>query len=193
MLESTIDCTDSECSQRQDLERILIPRADIARRVAELGKQITADYQGRELVLICILKGGLPFTADLMRAIDLPVSLEVVGASAYKGGTSAAARLRITKDVDHDMAGRHVLLVEDVYDTGKTLAVMHELLGLHQPASLEICSLLRKDKPRAQELPIRYVGFDVEDVFVVGYGLDYKERYRNLPCIGVLKSEIYKE
>lgn len=192
MLESTVDCTESECCH-QDLERVLISRAQIARRVAELGKQITADYQGRELVLICILKGGLPFCADLMRQIELPVHLEVVGASAYKGGTSPSARLRITKDVDHDMAGKNVLLIEDVYDSGNTLATMHDLLTLHNPASFEICSFLRKDKARPREMPIRYVGFDIEDVFVVGYGLDFKERYRNLSCIGVLKSEIYKE
>lgn len=188
-----MDCTESECSQRQDLERILIGRDEIARRVNELGRQITADYAGRELVIICILKGGLPFAADLMRKIDLPLQLEVVGASAYKGATTTTARLRITKDVDHDMAGRHVLLIEDIYDTGNTLHAVHELLDLHKPASLEICALLRKDKPRPTDLPIRYVGFDIEDVFVVGYGLDYKERYRNLPCVGVLKSEIYKE
>lgn len=185
--------TDSECSQRQDLERILIGRDDIARRVDELGKQITADYAGRELVLICILKGGLPFTADLMRRIDLPIHLEIVGASAYKGATTAAAHPRVTKDVDHDMAGRHVLLIEDIYDTGNTLGVMHDLLGMHQPASLEICTLLRKNKPHKHEFSVRYVGFEIEDQFVVGYGLDYKERYRNLPCIGVLKSEIYAE
>lgn len=188
-----MDCTGSECSQRHDLERVLIGREQIARRVEELGKQITADYAGRELVLICILKGGLPFTADLMRRIELPVQLEVVGASAYKGSTSPAARLRITKDVDHDMAGRHVLLVEDIYDSGNTLGVMHDMLSMHQPASLEICTLLRKNKPHKRDLPARYVGFEIEDQFVVGYGLDYKERYRNLPCIGVLKSELYSE
>lgn len=186
-------CTDSECFQHQDLERILIGREEIARRVAELGAQITADYAGRELVLICILKGGLTFCADLMRRIDLPLHLEVVGASAYKGATTAAARLRVTKDVDHDMAGRHVLLVEDIYDSGNTLGVMHDMLAMHRPASLEICALLHKNKPHVRELPVRYVGFEIEDQFVVGYGLDYKERYRNLPCVGVLKSEIYRE
>jgi hypoxanthine phosphoribosyltransferase len=132
------------------------------------------------------------FLGDLSRQIPIPHSYELVGASSYKGGTSPTPHVRITKDVDENLADKHILLIEDIYDTGNTLHVVHELLGLHRPASMEICALLYKKKPHLQRLQVKYVGFEIEDVFVVGYGLDYRERYRNLPCIGVLKPEIYE-
>lgn len=178
------------CAMMDDMERVLISREQLAQRVAELGAEISRDYEGRELVLIGILKGGIVFAADLMRAITLPVQLELVGASAYKGGTVPIGRLRVTKDVDVDLAGRHLLVIEDIYDSGNTLAVILDLLKLHRPASIECAALLHKRKPHHHPVDIKYVGFEIDDVFVVGYGLDYAERYRNLPCIGVLKPEL---
>lgn len=174
-----------------DLESVLIDEAALSKRCAELGEEISRDYAGRDLVLISILKGGIFFLADISRQISVPHQLELVGASSYKGGTVQAAGVRITKDVEQNLRGRDVLLIEDIYDTGNTLHVVYELLQIHRPNSIEICSLLRKHKPHAQRLAVKYLGFDIEDVFVVGYGLDYKEIYRNLPCIGVLKPELY--
>ncbi|HOE97451.1 MAG TPA: hypoxanthine phosphoribosyltransferase [Candidatus Sumerlaeota bacterium] len=176
----------------QDLERVLISEGELADRIERLGAEISRDYAGRDLVLISVLKGGIVFLADLMRRITIPHAIELVGASSYKGGTVALGGVRVTKDVDQSIAGKDVLLVEDIYDTGNTLHVIHDLLRLHNPASLEICALLRKTKPQVQKLGVRYLGFDIDDVFVVGYGLDFKERYRNLPCIGVLKHALYE-
>lgn len=179
-------------SAMQDLESVLISQEDLARRVAELGEEIARDYEGRDLVLVSVLKGGVIFLADLTRAIPILHQIELVGASAYKGGTVPTPVVRVTKDVDLNMAGRDVLLVEDIYDTGNTLHVVHDLINLHRPASLEVCALLQKKKAPVQRLSVKYLGFEIEDQFVVGYGLDYKERYRNLPCIGILKPEVYQ-
>jgi len=176
----------------QDLEQVLLTEAQIARRVAQLGEEISCDYEGRDLVLVSILKGGVIFLADLIRRIIIPHQIELVGASSYKGGTVPTPGVRITKDVDQNLSGRDVLLVEDIYDTGGTLHVIHDLLNLHRPASLEVCALLRKRKQHLQRLNVKYLGFEIEDAFVVGYGLDYKEHYRNLPCIGVLRPELYR-
>jgi hypoxanthine phosphoribosyltransferase len=175
-----------------DLECVLIDSETLAQRVGELGAEITRDYAGRELVLVSVLKGGVVFLTDLMRAIAMPVQIELVGASCYKGGVTPTPGVRITKDVDQPLAGKDVLLVEDIYDTGHTLDVIRKLLALHRPASLEICSLLSKKKDRDQILDLKYLGFEIEDRFVVGYGLDYREFYRNLPYIGVLKPELYQ-
>lgn len=176
----------------QDLSCVLLTAEQIALRVAELGEEISRDYEGREPVLVSVLKGGVVFLADLMRCISIQHQIELVGASTYKGGTVPTPAVRVTKDVDATLAGRDVLLVEDIYDTGNTLHVAYDLLNLHRPASLEICSLLLKKKPHLQRLDVKYLGFEIEDKFVVGYGLDYKEHYRNLPCIGVLNPEIYQ-
>lgn len=176
----------------QDLDSILISEERISERVGELGEEISRDYEGRDLVLVSILKGGVIFLADLIRRIAIPHQIELVGASTYKGGTVPTTVVRVTKDVDLCLGGRDVLLVEDIYDTGNTLHVVHDLLKLHNPASLEICALLQKRKDHLQRLEVKYCGFEIEDQFVVGYGLDYKERYRNLPCVGILKSEIYQ-
>jgi hypoxanthine phosphoribosyltransferase len=176
----------------QDLIAVLLTPEQIAARVAELGEEISRDYAGREPVLVSVLKGGVVFLADLMRAVTIPHQIELVGASTYKGGTVPTPSVRVTKDVDTALAGRDVLLVEDIYDTGNTLHVAYDLLDLHHPASLEICALLVKRKPHMQRLSVKYLGFEIDDQFVVGYGLDYKERYRNLPCIGVLNPELYR-
>ncbi len=175
----------------QALERILFTQAQIAERVDELGRRISEDYQGKDLVLIGILKGGILFLSDLSRAITIPHQFDLVGAESYKGGTQPTANIRVTKDIDLSIQGRHVLLIEDIYDTGNTLRVLREMLQIYRPQSIEICALLAKRKPRPHPIPIKYVGFEIDDVFVVGYGLDYKERYRNLRCIGVLHPEFY--
>ncbi|MBX7247055.1 MAG: hypoxanthine phosphoribosyltransferase [Candidatus Sumerlaeaceae bacterium] len=166
-------------------------QADLAKRTHELGEEISRDYKGRPLVLINILKGGIVFLADLMRTITIPHAFDVVGASSYRGGTSTSGKVTITKDADLDLRGKDLLLVEDILDTGVTLNVVCELLLIQQPASLEICCLLNKKRERKLKVPLKYVGFEIPDEFVVGYGLDYKEQYRNLPCIGILKPEVY--
>lgn len=176
----------------QDLNQILIGEEQLAQRVSQLGEEISQDYEGRDLILVSVLKGGVIFLADLMRRITIPHQIELVGASSYKGGTTPTTCIRITKDVDQSLAGREILLVEDIYDTGNTLHVVHDLLSLHRPASIEICALLQKKKPDLHRLPVKYLGFEIDDAFVVGYGLDYKERYRNLPCIGVLRPDLYQ-
>ncbi len=185
--------SDQENELFQDLERVLFTREEIARRVAELGRQISEDYRGKPLVLISILKGGIIFLSDLMRSITIPHAFDLVGASSYRGGASSSGKVIITKDAELDLRGKHVLIVEDILDTGHTLNVVCELLRIQGPASLEICCLLNKKRVRERELrqPLRYVGFEIPDEFVVGYGLDYGERYRNLSCIGVLKPEVY--
>ena len=182
----------SDCTLYADLERILIEQEAIDTKVAELGAQISADYAGKSLVLVSVLKGGVIFLADLIRQITLPLQIELVGASSYKGGTAPTPGVRITKDVDQNLADKHVLLVEDIYDTGHTLKVVHDLLAIHCPASLDVCALLSKRKNRSRQLDLKYVGFEIDDEYVVGYGLDFKEMYRNLPCIGVLKPDLYE-
>jgi hypoxanthine phosphoribosyltransferase len=172
-----------------NLASVLYSSEQIAARVAELGRQISADYAGRDLVLVNVLKGGIVFLADLSRSIVIPHSFDLVGASSYRGATRSSGKITITKDLDLDIRGRHVVLVEDILDSGRTLTLVLELLKLHEPASLEICCLLDKQCQRESSIGIRYTGFVIPDKFVVGYGLDYKELYRNLPCIGVLKPE----
>ena len=174
-----------------DIERVLLSQEQLQQRIAELGKQISADYRGKPLVLISILKGGIVFLADLMRAITIPHAFDLMGASSYKGGTRTTGKVIITKDAELDLHGKHVLLVEDILDTGHTLNVICELLRIQDPASLEICCLLNKDRERKLKIPLKYTGFEIPDDFVVGYGLDYKENYRNLSCIAALKPEIY--
>jgi hypoxanthine phosphoribosyltransferase len=176
---------------RHDLERILYSREQIAERVQELGQQISHDYQGKKLVLVGILKGGILFLSDLSREIAIPHEFDLVGAESYKGGTHPTEDVRITKDIDLSIEGKHVLLVEDIFDTGNTLRVLRKMLKIYRPESIEICALLAKRKPRANPVELKYVGFEIDDVFVVGYGLDYKERYRNLNCVGVLHPEFY--
>ena len=176
----------------QELESVLFDKETIARRVAELGAAIARDYDGRPLVLIAVLKGGIFFLSDLSREITLPHEFDLVGAQSYKGGTRPTEDITITKDLDLDIEGKDVLIVEDIYDTGGTLGVIRKMLEIHQPASIEVCALLNKKKDRTDRIELKYIGFNIEDVFVVGYGLDYKEKFRNLPCIGVLRPEIYQ-
>ena len=176
-----------------DLQSVLHDAPAIAVRVAELGRRISDDYRGKPLVLISILKGGIIFLADLTRAITIPHSFDLMGASSYRGGTRTTGRVVITKDAELELRGKHLLLVEDILDSGHTLNVILELLKIQEPASVEVCCLLDKRRERAVEVHMKYVGFQIPDDFVVGYGLDYDEYYRNLPCIGVLKPEVYAD
>jgi hypoxanthine phosphoribosyltransferase len=175
----------------RDLDEVLIGEQALADRVKELGAQISRDYAGRKIVLVSVLKGGMIFLADLMRCINADHEIELIGASSYKGATSPTGGIRITKDVDQNLSGKHVLLVEDIFDSGRTMRVAYDLLKLHGPASLEICALIVKRRETQEALQVKYRGFEIDDVFVVGYGLDYRERYRNLPCIGILKKEMF--
>ena len=183
---------DDEKDFFNDIERILYTEEQIRERIGELGRQISADYQGKDLVLISILKGGILFLADLTRAITIPHAFDLMGASSYKG-TNSSGKVIITKDTELALEGQHILLVEDILDTGRTLSVIIELLKIQDPASVEICCLLHKQRERKLSVPLRYTGFEIPDEFVVGYGLDYNEHYRNLSAIGVLKPEIYRD
>ena len=168
----------------------MLSAAQIAARVAELGAQITRDYADRRLVLVSVLKGSFVFTADLCRAIDIPsVRVEFLGVRSYGEGTSSSGVVQITQDLAHPIEGEDVLLVEDIIDTGLTIAHLLELFRTRHPASLKVCSLLHKPARTKVEVPVHYLGFTIEDRFVVGYGLDWAERYRNLPYIGVVESK----
>jgi len=169
------------------VDRILITADQIERRVAELGRQISQDYAGTEPVLVGVLKGNLCFMADLMRQVSLPLSIEFMSISYFGNGGEG---VRITKDLDRNIAGCRVLMVEDVVDTGMTLNYLLNYLSTRNPASLKVCALLDKQIRRLVNLPLDYVGFEIPDEFVVGYGLDYLEKYRNLPFIGVLRPEL---
>src|SRR6187399_3398855 len=177
-----------------DIAEILLTEEQISTRVAELGSRISADYQGRTLTLVSVLKGSLPFMADLMRAIDLPLRIDLMEVSSYGGATTESSGLvRILKDLSASIAGEDVLIVEDIIDTGLTLNYLIRYLRGKNPASLRICTLLDKPARRLVEIPVDYTGFTIPDQFVVGYGLDYGELYRNLRYVGVLKPEVYSE
>ncbi len=163
----------------------LIKEDEIARRVAELGREITADYAGKQLTVVGILKGSFPFMADLIRHIDLPLSCDFIEVSTYAGGTSSSGVVRFNKDLSHPIEGRHVLLVEDIVDSGLTMTYLLRNLQTRRPASIGICTLLDKAEAREAEVPLDYVGFVIPRKFVIGYGLDFDERYRNLRFVGV--------
>jgi hypoxanthine phosphoribosyltransferase len=174
-----------------DLQDILYDHEAIKRRVGELADEISSDYASGNLILVTILRGGLIFLSDLSRSLSISHTYDVVGASSYGPHAESSGQVLITKDIEISLREKDVLLVEDIYDTGRTLRVVRDLMQVHGPKSLEICSLLVKDHPRSHEVPIKYVGFHIPNLFVVGYGLDYEEQYRHLSCIGVLKPEIY--
>ena len=177
----------------EDVEQVLLTEEQIRARVAELGAQISQDYAGKELMLVCILKGANIFLADLCRQITLPLSYDFVAVSSYGADTKSSGVVRILKDLDESVESKHVLVVEDIVDTGLTLRLSYLLENLRsrRAASVKICTLLDKPSRRRVEVPVDYCGFTVEDRFVVGYGLDYAGLYRNLPYIGVLKPEVY--
>ena len=176
----------------EQVDRILIDQETLMNRVKELGKQITEDYRDKDLVLICILKGAIIFTADLIKEINLPLVIDFMAVSSYGTSTKSSGVVRILQDLDEGIEGRDVLIVEDIVDTGLTLHYLVENLLTRKPASIKICCCL--DKPSRRKTPVKvdYVGFDISDEFVVGYGLDYGEKFRNLPFIGVLSKEVYE-
>ena len=179
---------------QSDIGEILLTEAQIQARVGELGAQISADYAGRRLTLVSVLKGSLPFMADLMRSISLPLRIDLMEVSSYGGATTESSGLvRILKDLSASIEGEEVLICEDIIDTGLTLNYLIRYLGGKRPASLRICTLLDKPARRLVEIPVDYTGFTIPDQFVVGYGLDYGELYRNLRFVGVLRPEVYSD
>ena len=179
-------------SPADDIAEVLVREAAIATRVRELGTQIADDYRGKDLVMVSILKGALPFLADLMRQVQIPLSLDFLEVSSYGSGTETSGVVRILKDLAKSIEARDVLVVEDILDTGHTLNFVVDHLRSQRPASVRLCTLLDKPARRVVPVSIDYRGFEIPDKFVVGYGLDYAEKYRNLPFIGVLKPEVYR-
>lgn len=175
-----------------DVAEVLISEEQIQRRTAELGARICRDFVGEQILIIAVLKGALLFLADLIRHIDLPLAVDFLAVSSYGAGTESSGVVRILKDLDETITHRNVIIVEDIVDSGRTLDYLLRMLRQRNPATLHVCTLLDKRDRREIEVPIDYVGFEVPDAFVVGYGLDYAEHYRQLPFIGVLKPEIYE-
>ncbi len=172
---------------RSEVGEVLVSAEDLQRRVAELGAQISRDYAGKPLLLIGVLKGAVFFLSDLMRHVDIPVEIDFMAVASYGSATDSSGVVRILKDLDAAIEGRDVLIVEDIVDSGLTLQYLMRNLGSRNPRTLEVCALLVKPERRKVELPTKYVGFEIEDRFVVGYGLDYAERYRNLPFVAALE------
>ena len=170
----------------QGVTRVLVDEDTLRNRVAELGEEISTDYAGRDLLLVGVLKGAIFFLSDLMRAITIPVEVDFMAISSYGDSTDSSGVVRILKDLDINIEGRDVLVVEDIIDSGLTLSYLMRTLEARSPASLEICALLTKPARREIDVPVRYTGFEIPNEFVIGYGLDYAERYRNLPYVGVL-------
>jgi hypoxanthine phosphoribosyltransferase len=176
-----------------DIERILVSGEEIQQMVRELGAEITADYRGRDLLLVGVLKGAFVLMADLSRHIRLPLEFDFMAVSSYGAATKSSGVVRILKDLDHEIQGRHVLVVEDIVDSGLTLNYLLKNLRTRRPATLEVCALIQKRDIQQVPLEIKYKGFEIPPVFVVGYGLDYAERFRNLPYLATLKPEAYGE
>lgn len=177
----------------QDIKKILISHDEIVTAARELGQKLTEDYQGKNPILVGILKGSVPFMAELIKHIDTHIELDFMLVSSYHGGTSSSGVINIIKDMDQDIKGRDILFVEDIIDTGKTLKSLKELFEGRQPASVKIATLLDKPEGRLVEIEADYTCFTIPNEFVVGYRLDYDENYRNLPYIGVLKEEVYSK
>jgi hypoxanthine phosphoribosyltransferase len=177
----------------EDLERVLVTSDEIQSRIAELAGRIDADYAGRDLLLVGVLKGAVMVMADLARALRTRATMDWMAVSSYGSGTKSSGVVRILKDLDTDLAGRHVLVVEDIIDSGLTLSWLLANLGSRGPASLELFALLRKPDAIKVEVDVKYLGFDIPNEFVVGYGLDYAEKYRNLPFVGLLAPHVYTD
>jgi hypoxanthine phosphoribosyltransferase len=178
---------------QDDIEQVLLTHEQIQDKIAELGEQITRDYEGRDLLLIGVLKGAFVFMADLSRHIGLPMEFDFMAVSSYGAATQTSGVVRILKDLDHEIQGRNVLLIEDIVDSGLTLSYLLKNLRTRKPASLEVCALMKKTGVQQVPLDIRYQAFEIPSVFVVGYGLDYGERFRNLPFVGTLRPEVYRD
>ena len=177
--------------QHPDLDRVLFTQDDIQACVKRMGAQITRDYKGKSIIVISVLRGAAIFMADLVREINLPIEMDYMAISSYGNGAKSSGVVRILKDLSSHIEGRHVLIAEDILDSGLTLRYLLNNLQSRNPASLEVATLLRKDTPHQANIDCKYVGFECPDEFIVGYGLDYAERYRNLPCIGVLRADAY--
>lgn len=175
----------------QDIEKILLSEKEIADKVQELGKTLAAEYRDKNPLVICVLKGAVVFMADLIRHMDIPCEMDFMAVSSYGSGTESSGMVKILKDLDASVQNRHVLVVEDIMDSGLTLSRLLELLRHREAASVKVVTLLNKPERRKVDLSPDYSGYDIPDEFVVGYGLDYSEQYRNLPYIGVLKPEVY--
>ena len=176
---------------RSEIESILVSEEQLSKRIAELGEAITRDYKGQQLLLIGVLKGSVVFMADLMRRIDLDVSIDFMAVSSYGSGTKTSGQVRILKDLNRSVEGQNILIIEDILDSGVTLSYLTGLLWSRKPASIRLCTLLDKPERRRVDVKPDYVGFTIPDAFVVGYGLDYDERFRQLPYVGILKPEVY--
>ena len=176
---------------RSEIESILVSEEQLSKRIAELGEAITRDYKGQQLLLIGVLKGSVVFMADLMRRIDLDVSIDFMAVSSYGSGTKTSGQVRILKDLNQSVEGQNILIIEDILDSGVTLSYLTGLLWSRKPASIRLCTLLDKPERRRVDVKPDYVGFTIPDAFVVGYGLDYDERFRQLPYVGILKPEVY--
>jgi hypoxanthine phosphoribosyltransferase len=177
----------------EDIAEVLITEEQIRAKVAELGQQIARDYQGKHLLLLGTLKGAVPFIADLARAIPIPLEIDYMAVASYGNATSSSGVVRILKDLEGPVERKNILIIEDIIDSGLTLKYLVDMLRRRNPLSLRICTLLDKQRERTIKIDLSYVGFQIPDKFVVGYGLDYAQRYRNLPYIGVLKPSVYAE
>ena len=176
-----------------DIQEILLTEEMLKNKVAELGAQITRDYADKEIFAIGILRGAVVFMADLIRAIERPVQIDFMAVSSYGMQADSSGIVRILKDLDSSITGKHVLIIEDIIDSGQTLSYLIKNLAERKPASIQLCTLMNKPERRKVDLPVKYVGFEIPNEFVVGYGLDYAEKYRNLPYLGVLKRSVYEK
>ena len=173
------------------VKEVLCTEQQLQEKIAELGAAITKDYQGKDLLMVSILKGSVMVMADLMRAVDLPLQIDFMNVSSYGAGTETKGSVKILKDLDVDIKGKNLLIVEDILDSGVTLYNLMNMLQQRNPASIEICALFSKPSRRKVDVEAKYIGYEIPDAFIVGYGLDYDEKFRNLPYVGVLKEEIY--
>lgn len=180
-------------SMRRDIQEVLFTEAELNERISELGEQITADYEGKSLIVVGILKGSNIFTSDLVRKVNLPLKMDFMAVSSYGNATESTGVVKILKDLDRDIEGEHVLIVEDIVDSGLTLKYLKDILLTRNPASVKVCTLLDKPARRKENIKPDYLGYEVPDEFIVGYGIDYAERYRNLPYVGILKREVYEK
>lgn len=174
-----------------DIQQVLFSQDQLEQRVNEIAQQINRDYADKEILLVSVLRGSFIFMADLARKITRPCRIDFMSVSSYGSGTSSSGQVQITKDLSEDISGMHVIVVEDILDSGNTLSYLLRLLEQRHPASIRLCTLLDKPDRRKVQVAVHYSGFTIPDAFVVGYGLDYAERYRNLPYIGILKPEVY--
>lgn len=169
--------------------KVMISEGEVDKRIREIGEQITKDYEGKEILLICVLRGGSFFMCELAKRINLDVKIDFMSVSSYGGSTESSGHIKINKDLEESIENRHVIVIEDIIDSGRTLSHLMDLLKSRQPASLALCTLLDKPDRRVVEVPVDYTGFKIDDFFVVGYGLDYDQKYRNLPFIGKVELE----